>query len=140
MSYAAAMESLETAMALVDSLTNQLHSCILRAEAAEARVEAAETLLARYKDGLSALVAPLASMFDIVASEAYETGVADGCADAGKTAEITKLRTALEWYADESNYHETLGNDAPCEVLSRNTVEETHIADRGDRARKALGR
>lgn len=53
--------------------------------------------------------------------------------------ENTKLRATLAWYADVANYVETTGIDAPCEVVSKGTIEEAWIPDQGMRARRTLG-
>ena len=58
---------------------------------------------------------------------AYEQDLAD------------RLETALRWYANEENYFETADRDAPGELLSTGTVEESVLPDRGERARTAIG-
>lgn len=52
--------------------------------------------------------------------------------------ETARLRGALEWYANEANYFESIEVACPGELLSAGTVEETVLPDRGERAQKAL--
>lgn len=49
-----------------------------------------------------------------------------------------RYKRALEWYADEDNYFETVDRDAPGRLIHAGTIEEVVLPDRGDRARDAL--